>query len=318
MDVKFVRFSIALKRKSKGFELALKSLLRRVITALGIPLLLGSIPAEARAPTVAHPALWEVSDPDTTIYLFGTIHLLPNGLQWRTPKLNEAMASSQELVVETIVDEKDPTKLMSAMASLGLAKGLPPIMQRVPAAQRPALAAAIKKSGVPEMAYNGMKTWMAAFLLLGNQFKALGLSGGAEGVLKNSFTSEGKPIGELESNLQQLSFFDRLPEAAQLALLEGAIEDQKATDNEFSGMLAAWAKGDVKGIAQTFDRELSDSPALQQELIKQRNANWSKWIEQRMAEPGTIMIAVGAGHLAGDNSVLELLKRDGYRVRRLQ
>src|SRR6185312_6687393 len=104
----------------------------------------------------------------------------------------------------------------------------------------------------------------------------------------NSFTTEGKPIGELETNVQQLSFFDRLPEAAQLALLDGAIEDQKATSTEFSGMLYAWAKGDVKGIARTFDRELSDSPALQQELLRQRNANWSKWIEHRMTEPGTI------------------------------
>jgi uncharacterized protein YbaP (TraB family) len=298
--------------------LKLKSLLRRAVAALGIPLLLGSIPAEARTPTVAHPALWEVTDPDTTIYLFGTIHLLPKDLQWRTPKIDQAMESSQELVVETIVDEKDPTKLMSAMASLGLAKGLPPIMDRVPAADRPKLAAAIKKSGVPETAYNGMKTWMAAFLLLGNQFKALGLSGGAEGILKNAFTSEGKPIGELETNVQQLAFFDRLPEPAQRALLEGAIEDQKATDTEFSGMLDAWSKGDVKGIARTFDKELSDSPALSQSLIRQRNANWKKWIEQRMAEPGTIMIAVGAGHLAGDGSVIELLKRDGYKVRRLQ
>ena len=296
----------------------LKSLLRRAFAVIGIPLLLGAAPAEARTLSVAHPALWEVSDPDTTIYLFGTIHLLPNDLQWRTAKLDEAMASSQELVVETIVDEKDPTKLMSAMASLGLAKGLPPIMQRVSPPERPKLEAAIKKSGVPELAYNGMKTWMAAFLLLGNQFKALGLSGGAEGVLKNVFTSEGKPIGELESNVQQLSFFDRLPEPAQRALLEGAIEDQKATDTEFTGMLDAWSRGDVKGIAQTFDRELSESPALEQDLIRRRNANWSRWIEQRMGQPGTIMIAVGAGHLAGKSSVLELLRRDGYNVRRLQ
>jgi uncharacterized protein YbaP (TraB family) len=228
------------------------------------------------------------------------------------------MASSQELVVETIVDEKDPTKLMSAMASLGLAKGLPPIMQRVAAAQRPALASAIKKSGVPEVAFNSMKTWMASIILLGPQFKALGLSGGAEGVLKSAFAAEGKPIGELETNVKQLSFFDRLPESAQRALLEGAIEDQKTTETEFSGMLDAWSKGDVKGIAQTFDRELSESPALQQDLLRQRNANWSKWIEQRMTEPGTIMIAVGAGHLAGKDSVLAMLKRDGYQVRRLQ
>ena len=83
-------------------------------------------------------------------------------------------------------------------------------------------------------------------------------------------------------------------------------------------MLAAWVKGDVNGIARTFNRDLSGSPELQQALIKQRNANWSKWIEQRMAQPGAIMIAVGAGHLAGPGSVIDLLKRDGYHVHRLQ
>jgi uncharacterized protein YbaP (TraB family) len=298
--------------------LKLKSLLRRVGAALGIPLLLGSVPAEARTPLVAHPALWEVSDPDTTIYLFGTIHLLPSDLQWRTPKLDQAMANSQQLVVETIVDDKNPTKLMSALASLGLAKGLPPLVERVPAAKRPALEAAIKKSGVPEQAYNGMKTWMAAFLLLGGQFRALGLSGGVEGVLRNSFTTQGKPVGELETNLEQLSFFDRLPESAQQNLLEGAIEDSKDTNKEYDGMLDAWSRGDVGGIARTFDHDLSDSPVLQQTLIRQRNANWSKWIEQRMAEPGTVLLAVGAGHLAGKNSVIEMLQKDGYKVRRLQ
>jgi uncharacterized protein YbaP (TraB family) len=298
--------------------LKLKSFLRQVVAALGIPLLLGSVPLEARMPQVAHPALWEVSDPDTTIYLFGTIHLLPSDVQWHTAKLDQAVANSQELVVETIVDDKNPTKLMSALASIGLAKGLPPLVERVPAAKRPALEAAIKKSGVPEQAYNGMKTWMAAFLLLGGQFKALGLSGGVEGVLRKTFTTEGKSVGELESNLEQLSFFDRLPEAAQENLLEGAIEDNESTDKEYNAMLDAWARGDIRGIARTFDHDLSDSPVLQKTLIRQRNANWSKWIEKRMDEPGTVLIAVGAGHLAGKDSLLNMLKRDGYRVRRLQ
>jgi uncharacterized protein YbaP (TraB family) len=83
-------------------------------------------------------------------------------------------------------------------------------------------------------------------------------------------------------------------------------------------MLDAWSRGDVGGIARTFDHDLSDSPVLQQTLIRQRNANWSKWIEQRMAEPGTVLLAVGAGHLAGKNSVIEMLQKDGYKVRRLQ
>jgi uncharacterized protein len=83
-------------------------------------------------------------------------------------------------------------------------------------------------------------------------------------------------------------------------------------------MLAAWTKGDVAGIARTFDRDLAGSPELEQALIQRRNANWSRWIEQRMAQPGAVMIAVGAGHLAGKDSVIAMLQRQGYRVRRVQ
>jgi hypothetical protein len=296
----------------------LKSFLRRVVAALGIPLLFGSVPAEARAPQVARPALWEIKDPDTTVYLFGTIHLLPQNIQWRTSKFDQAVASSQQLVVETIIDEKNPTKLMSAMASLGIMNGLPPLIERVPAAKRPALLAALKKNGLPPQALDRMKTWAAAFILLGSKFRELGLGGGVEGVLKGDFSARGKPIGELESNLEQLTFFDKLPEEAQRKLLEGSIEDNKAMNAEFGGMLQAWTRGDVQGIARTFDQDLAESPAMQQALIRQRNANWSKWIEQRMEQPGALMIAVGAGHLAGKDSVVEMLKKDGYKVRRLQ
>jgi hypothetical protein len=188
----------------------------------------------------------------------------------------------------------------------------------VPPAKRPVLEAALKKSGVPPQAFDRMKTWTAALILLGPKFKELGLGGGVEGVLRGDFAAKGKPIGELESNVEQLGFFDKLPEDAQRKLLEGAIEDNKSMNADFSGMLAAWSRGDVKGIARTFDRDLSSSPAMQHWLIRKRNSNWSKWIEQRMAEPGAVMIAVGAGHLAGKDSVLEMLKKDGYKIRRLQ
>jgi len=292
-------------------------LLQRFIAPVTALLALGSA-AEAKAPQAARPALWAVSDADTTIYLFGTIHLLPSDMKWRTAKIDQAMSNSQQLVVETIIDEKNPTKLMSALASLGLAKGLPPLLERVPPAQRPALAAAIKKSGVPEQAYNSMKTWMAAFLLLSNQFKELGLSGGVEGVLRADFLAHDKPIGELETNLEQLSFFDKLPESAQLNLLQGAMEENASMKREFGGMLDSWSRGDVKGIAQTFDKDLSTSPELRDTLIRERNTNWTRWIEQRMTQPGAVMVAVGAGHLAGPFSVVEALKKDGYAVRRVE
>jgi uncharacterized protein len=298
----------------------LKSLLRRIGAVLGLSLLFGVGAATARAPQVARPALWEVSDPDTTIYLFGTIHLLPDQLQWRTPAFEKAVASSDQLVVETVVNQQDPREIQAAEFGLGLKQGLPPITQRVAASKVPQLRAAIAKSGAPEKFYDQMKSWLAAIQLLGVQFREMGLKGssGPEEILRQQFLASHRPIGQLETNVQQFGYFDRLPETAQRKLLEGAIEPSAGQDKDFSGMLAAWSRGDVKGIAVTFNRDLADSPELRQSLMTERNANWAKWIAQRLGQPGTIMLAVGAGHLAGKDSVLEMLKRGGVQVRRLQ
>jgi uncharacterized protein len=295
--------------------------LKRLFAPIVALLALASAPAaEARAPQSARPALWAVSDADTTIYLFGTIHVLPENYQWRTARFNHAVASSQQLMLETIVDQNNPQKIMSAFAGIAFAKGLPPLGARVSADKRAALAAAIQRCGLPTQYLDQMKTWAAAFLLLNCQFKDLGLKGteGVENVLRDNFTGSGKPVGELETNIEQLGFFDKLAEQDQLALLEGSLETTEEAQKEFEPMLRAWAKGDVEAISRTFDQELIGSPDLKDALIKRRNANWSKWIEQRMAEPGAVMIAVGAGHLAGPDSVISLLKKDGYRVERLQ
>ncbi len=298
----------------------LKRWIRKVAVAAGIAATAVTALLPQAAEAKGAPAMWSVSDADTTVYLFGTIHLLPADYKWRTPRFDRAVAGSNELVVETIIDEKNPAELLAVMARLAVSPGLPPISERVPPAKRALLADAIRKSGIPQGAFDRLETWAAAFLLLANQFKELELKGeeGVEVVLRGSFAAQGKPIGQLETNAEQLGFFDTLSEASQRQLLEGAIESSPETRKEFQAMLASWARGDVAAIARSFNSDLAASPELMNALIKRRNANWSKWIERRMAQPGSVMIAVGAGHLAGKDSVIELLKRDGYRVRRVQ
>lgn len=278
-----------------------------------------AVPAATRAPQ-ARPALWEVSDADTKVYLFGTIHLLPPNYQWRTAKFDEALAGSRELVVETIVDLQHPDEILAAKRDLGYSAGLPPIEQRVPPAKRALLRSVIAKTGVPERYFTSMETWLAAFELLGVRFQEMGLKGeqGPEQALRTEFQAAKKPIGQLETNAEQLGFFDRLPEKAQRLLLEGAIDGPKSMNDDFAKMLASWSRGDVKAISVSFNRDLSASPELMDSLIKRRNANWSRWIEERMTKPGSVFVAVGAGHLAGPSSVISMLQRDGYKVRRLQ
>ena len=268
----------------------------------------------------AKPALWEVSDPDTKIYLFGTIHLLPQNYQWKSRTIDAAIASSDTLFVETIVDPRNPQAIAGELARLGFSRGLLPIANRIHPAKRPLLEAAIAKSGIPRHVFDQMETWAAAFTLLGVQFKELGLEGqhGVEESLRQAFASAGKPIGQLETNSQQLGFFDTLPQHAQRALLEGAIEPSAKMSGDFAGMLHSWANGDVEAIAQTFNSSLSGSPELMDALLRRRNANWSNWIANRMVTPGTILVAVGAGHLAGDESVQRYLESRGYKVRRVQ
>jgi uncharacterized protein YbaP (TraB family) len=300
----------------------LKNIIRRGLAALGLAALAScTTPAATQTPgKETGPAMWVVSDPDTTIYLFGTIHLLPRDSSWRTADFNSAVQQSQVLVLETLVDTANPQELAAQMAALGFRSGLPPIVERVDPSRRAALEQAIAKTGIPRPLFDRMETWAAAFTLLGVQFQTLGVQGehGVEAVLRQVFTSAGKQVDQLETNREQLAFFDALPETAQRQLLEGAIENPQQMRSKFDEMLRAWLTGDVEAIAATFNRDLQNSPALKAALLTRRNWNWSQWIERRLASPGTVMVAVGAGHLAGDVSVQRYLESRGYRVRRVQ
>ena len=143
----------------------------------------------------ASPALWKVADDDTTVFLFGTIHLLPPGTKWRSPVFDKAAAGSDTLVVETDIDESNPAATVGELFKLALSPGLPPLAERVKPEKRAALATAIAKSGIPAPAFDKMETWAAAFLLLAGQFKDLGLESGSgvESVLKKQFVAGGKP-----------------------------------------------------------------------------------------------------------------------------
>lgn len=298
--------------------------MRRGLAGLGLAALAGSASAQtvAAAPpvSVARPALWSVADADTTIYLFGTIHMLPPNYAWRSAALDQALASSDSLYVETLIDEKNPGAIRAELAQLGLRNGLPSILERVSPDKRAALYTTLTRLKLPLAAMDRMETWAAAFTLLALQFQAIDLKGtdGVETSLRNTFLTARKPIGQLETNREQLSFFDQLSEPAQRALLDGAVDTPEAMRGQFDEMLKAWTSGDVDSIARAFGAEMRDSPELRAALLDRRNANWARWVEQRLTQPGKVMVAVGAGHLAGDGSLQDMLQKRGYRVTRLQ
>ena len=205
-------------------------------------------------------------------------------------EFDQAVDGSQQLVVETIVDEKNPQKLMPALAGLAFRKGCRRLPSGAGGEARRARRRDQARAAFPPQAFDQMETWAAAFMLLGNQFKDIGLKGdeGVESVLRDNFTGQGKPVGELETNSSSSASSTSCPKTPSAQLLEGAIDRpanmQRANSTQ---MLEAWARGDVNAIARSFNRDLAARPSFEQALIKRRNANWSRWIEQRMAQPGS-------------------------------
>jgi len=265
----------------------------------------------------ARPALWKVSDADTTVYLFGTIHLLPEGLEWRTPALDQAIARSDGLVMEAVLG-KDPMKQAQALMKLGVSPGLPPLSERVPAEKRAALAAMIKGTGVPAAVLDRMETWAAGLTLLAVSFQKMGLKADAGVESKLAASYQGKPVSGLETVEQQLGYFDGLSEESQRAFLVGVLDDPAGAKAEFAAMLDAWRRGDTDAIARTFDSEKVMTPELREVLMTRRNRAWAEWIDKRLDQPGTVLVAVGAGHLAGRQSVQAMLAAKGLKAERVQ
>jgi uncharacterized protein YbaP (TraB family) len=290
--------------------------MRKAIGALAALALAG---CAAQPPAGARPAMWRLADEDTTIYLFGTFHLLPPGHDWRSPAIDSAIAASDELVLE-VAAAGDPTAAAGAMMRLGISPGLPPLAERVPPDRRPALAAMVADSGVPAAALDRMETWAAALMLAGVAFRRLGLSGeaGVEQGLAGAYKGARKPVTGLETVDEQFGFFDALPEEAQRAFLVAMLDDMADLRREFAEMLAAWTAGDVEAIAATFNDEMNLSPELREALLKRRNAKWAEWLAKRLDRPGTAFVAVGAGHLAGRDSVQRMLRAKGLKAKRVQ
>jgi hypothetical protein len=265
------------------------------------------------------PAMWKVADADTTLYLFGTIHLLPQGQNWRSAAFDQALASADELVLE-VANTDDAGAGAAAMMKLGVTKGLPPIRERVPEAKRAALDAMIKESKVPAQVLDQMETWTASVILLGVSFQRMGLDPklGVETAIAAPFKATGRPVRGFETYEEQFGFFDSMPEKEQRTFLEGVLESPEEAKKQFAVMLDAWAKGDQTGLAAAFEDEQNLTPELREVLLTRRNAKWAEWLDARMDRPGTAFVAVGAGHLAGKDSVQELLGKYGHKAKRVQ
>ena len=257
----------------------------------------------AQAVKDADPALWVVKDADTTIYLFGTVHVLKPGLGWFDEGVKAAFDKSDELVLEMI--EPDAATMQGLIMKTALNPKGPTLTEKLPADKREAYAKAMTDVGVPAAALDRFDPWFAAVTLSIAGLPKLGYDpeSGAERTLSVAAKAANKQVIGLETAEQQLGYFDALPEPLQVKFLVSTVDDYPRMATELDKMIASWSAGDPEALGKTMNEELADTPELSKVLLADRNTRWAEWIEQRLQKPGTVFVAVGAGHLAGAESV---------------
>ncbi len=272
----------------------------------------------AEASVRGGPALWKVADEDTTVYLFGTVHALPDGVDWYNEPIATALGSANELVTEIPVaamDDASSQQMVAMKAMLPADQSLRTVLGED---NREQYEAALGSLGLPPAAFDRFEPWFAGMTLSVLPLMQSGWTpdSGVEKIVEKSAPTTAKRSA-FETVDYQIGIFDGLPEESQIDFLMYAAENIEQIVPMMDRMVAEWLEGDADDLATLMNEGLSD-PALADALLYDRNANWAQWIDTRMDAPGTVFVAVGAGHLAGEKSVQDYLETRGFTVTRVQ
>ena len=269
----------------------------------------------------ARPALWRVADADTTIYLFGSIHMLPPGASWRSDAVDQALKASDTVWFEADV-AGDPGAMAQLVERLGRLPGSEKLSDRLSPDQASAFGAAAARLGLSRRALDTMQPWYAAIVMSDAAIRSAGYGsdGGVDAQLRKDAEAAGKRLQYLETVEMQLSALADLPADVQLEYLELTVAEVDDVTGPLAEMTNAWRKGDVATLARVLiEDDMARLPALQHALLTRRNANWAAQIDQLLdQETGMVFMAVGVAHLVGDASVLTELSARGRSAKRIQ
>ncbi|MEE2878714.1 MAG: TraB/GumN family protein [Pseudomonadota bacterium] len=274
---------------------------------------------EARETTGAgSPALWTMSDEDTTIHLFGTVHILRPEMDWRTDEINSACESADKLVLEVDMNsEAGQQAVMRDFIQRGLYGDGRTLSSQLSESDLEVLQAALEPLGLPLAAIDPMEPWMVAVNLSVMQLQQEGFDpeSGVEQVLVAEAEADGKTFGFLETASIQANIFDTLAEDVQKTFLYETALTLDDSTVMLDQVVEEWEDGDVQGLGVLVaNPDTGGGEGIYDALFVERNQNWVPQIEAMLDEPGTVFVAVGAGHLAGPDSVITMLRDKGYDI----
>lgn len=282
-------------------------------------LALVAVLAMGASPVLAEPALWAIKDKDSTIYLFGTVHVLKPTTQWRSPRIAKAFQDADDVVME-IEQPEDPATTRALMLKYGVDPAAP-LSGKLKPERYAKLRAAAEGMGFPPQALEPMRPWLAALTVSLTPLLRAGYDpeSGVEKLLTAQAKAAGKPISAFETMEQQVRFFADMTPAQEAQLLDSTLDEIDDGPAKIDALVAAWAAGDQAELKrQMVDEMQDDYPDVYKLLLVDRNQDWANQLKAKLAGSGVSFVAVGAGHLTGPDSLQAQLEKLGIRTERVE
>ena len=272
----------------------------------------------------ANPGVWSISDEDSTVYIFGTVHILPPELDWQSETVLAALDDAETIYFEAdVLSPEAQAATQALIPQLGLNPPGVTLTSMISDEARGHMAIIAGRLGAPADALaaqmDPLQPWLASLTLAVLQIQMGGYdpASGVEAQLNGLAQSAGKEFGYFEDVEQQLRFFADVPMELQVTDFEVGVRQMVEEPDVLSNMVQAWAAGDLDQLDTLFNDAMSNSsPELFQRIIVDRNIDWIPQIEAALAGSDNALVAVGAGHLPGPQGVLALLEAEGHTVTR--
>ncbi|MGH7022705.1 MAG: TraB/GumN family protein [Caulobacteraceae bacterium] len=267
-------------------------------------------------PAFALPAMWTVKTPRATLILFGSVHLLPPGLEWEPRALRDAVAHANEIWFELPVDQTTEREVARMAAQKGRLPAGDSLFNHLTAVQADHVRKASRSLQIPPGYLAPMRPWLAEVTLSVIQDARDGALPG-QGVEQQLSAQTPLAVDRraFETVREQIGFLAGASMVDQADSLGDTASEITDDPGLFTRVLNEWLAGDLPALAKdAIDPVAAASPEMYRRLITDRNRRWAAMLNQRLKGEGVIVVVVGAGHLLGPGGVPALLRERGYHV----